>query len=154
MAQSRTKNKLALFLIATVVVVLSLYLLYGVQTGLLNYLRSQTEHASPDVIVNVLKLILWAALAYLFVRAVRVTLFGLIFRLRRGYEAPTLARNTFSIGLLDLFIVIFNKIFQGINPVPYSLPRQSSASLSVWRCRIRWVIFSPAFRSMPTGRFR
>jgi len=117
MAQSRSKNKAALFLFATAGVVLSLYLLSGFQSGLLNYLRSHmTDRASPESIIKVIKLILLAALAYLFVRALRVLLFDLIFRLRRGYEAPTLPRNIFSIAAFTtFFLLIFSVLYPQVN---------------------------------------
>jgi small-conductance mechanosensitive channel len=75
-----------------------------------------TASASPKSIIQILKLILLASLAYLFVRALRALLFGLVFRLKSGYEAPTLARNIFSIVAFTIFfIVIFNKLFPDIN---------------------------------------
>src|ERR1700704_470917 len=117
MARSRSKNRLLLFLIATAVVLLFIYLLYGFEGGLLSYLRSHVTHrAQPETIISVLKLILLAALAYLLVRALRALLFGLIFRLKRGYEAPTLARNIFSIiAFTALFFLIFTSIFPETN---------------------------------------
>src|SRR6266436_2449968 len=117
MTHPRSKNKLALFLIATAIVMLSLYLLYGFTDTLMNYLRSHmTDRASPESIVKVLKLILLASGAYLVVRALRVLLFDLIFRLRRGYEAPTLPRNIFSIAAFTIFfLIIFTQLYPQVN---------------------------------------
>lgn len=117
MTQPRSKNKLALFLIATVIVVLSLYLLYASEHALLNYLAShKTELASPESLVKFLKLILLASGAYLAVRALRTLFLDLIFRLRRGYEAPTLARNIFSIAAFTVFfLLIFTKLYPTVN---------------------------------------
>ena len=117
MARTRSKNRLLLFLIATAVVLLFIYLLYGFEGGLLSYLRSHVTHrAQPETIISVLKLILLAALAYLIVRALRALLFNLIFRLKRGYEAPTLARNIFSIAAFTIFfLLIFSELFPQVN---------------------------------------
>ena len=75
---------------------------------------SSTEWAAvasqADTIVNVMQLVLLAILAYLFVRALNALIFGLAFRLRSGFDAPTLVRNIFSIVaftalfLLDLHV--------------------------------------------------
>src|SRR6185369_1982872 len=60
----------------------------------------------------VLRLVSFAILAYLLVRALNALIFGLIFRFRRGFEAPTLVRNIFSIvAFTALFFVIFTIIF-------------------------------------------
>lgn len=117
MAQSRSKNRFVVFLIATAIVVLLLYLLFGFEGALSDYLHlHMTASASPKSIIQILKLILLASLAYLFVRALSALLFGLVFRLKSGYEAPTLARNIFSIVAFTIFfIVIFNKLFPDIN---------------------------------------
>jgi small-conductance mechanosensitive channel/CRP-like cAMP-binding protein len=72
--------------------------------------------AQEDTVLHIPKLILWALLAYLIVRALRVLLFGLAFRLRRGYEAPTLVQNIFSIiAFTLLFLLVFNKIYPDVN---------------------------------------
>ena len=117
MNRSQSKSKLGLFLIATAIVVVATNLLYRFQDALLTYLKVHTTViAQPETIINFLKLILLASLAYLGVRALRAFLFGLIFRLKRGYEAPTLARNIFSIVAFTIFfIVIFAVLFPGIN---------------------------------------
>jgi small-conductance mechanosensitive channel/CRP-like cAMP-binding protein len=69
-----------------------------------------------DTVVNVLLLVLWGILAYLFVRALNNFIFGLVFRLRKGFEAPTLARNIFSIvAFTALFLLIFSGLFQNVD---------------------------------------
>lgn len=69
-----------------------------------------------DTVVNVLLLVLWGLLAYLVVRALNNLIFGLIFRLRKGFEAPTLVRNIFSIvAFTALFLLIFSWIFKEVN---------------------------------------
>src|SRR5258708_5657043 len=82
MTRSQPKNQLALFLFAMATVVLLLYLTIRFEVSLLGYLGAHmTERASPETLVRILKLILWATFAYLIVRALRAFLFGLIFRL-------------------------------------------------------------------------
>lgn len=113
-----TKEKLAAFSIATALVLLTLYLTVHFDEGLREWLRTQTgwlaSHA--DSIVNILRLFLWALLSYLFVRALSSLIFRLGFRLRRGFEAPTLVRNIFSIiAFTALFFLIFTIIFPGVN---------------------------------------
>ena len=69
-----------------------------------------------DAIVDVLQLIFLAILAYLVVRAFSALIFGLVFRFRRGFEAPTLVRNVFSIIVFTaLFFLIFTSIFPTVN---------------------------------------
>ena len=69
-----------------------------------------------DTVVNVVRLVLLGILAYLFVRALNSLIFGLIFRLRSGFEAPTLVRNVFSIvAFTALFLLIFSSIFENVN---------------------------------------
>jgi small-conductance mechanosensitive channel/CRP-like cAMP-binding protein len=69
-----------------------------------------------DTVVNVIRLVLLGILAYLLVRVVNSLIFGLIYRMRSGYEAPTLVRNIFSIiAFTALFLLIFSAIFEGVN---------------------------------------
>ena len=107
--------------------ILALYLTIHFDEPLRSWLVIQTGWLlSPEVatqpekaagaIVNVLRLFFWALLAYLFVRALSSLIFRLGFRLRRGFEAPTLVRNIFSIiAFTALFFLIFTLIFPGIN---------------------------------------
>ena len=109
-----TKNKFALFLLGTAVVSLALYF---VVPPLRNYLLAQMSRGtSPDQIAYIPELILWAVLAYLVVRALNVTIFEFAFRIRKGYEAPTLVRNIFSIiAFTLLFFLIFREIYPDVN---------------------------------------
>ncbi len=69
-----------------------------------------------DTVVDVLLLVLLGILAYLFVRVLNNFIFGLVFRLRKGFEAPTLVRNIFSIvAFTALFLLIFSSIFKDVN---------------------------------------
>lgn len=96
---------------------LSLYLLGAFESQLRPYLAVQMKgHASPDSVLSVLKLLLEGVLAYLFVRALGVLIFDLVFRLRRGYAAPALVRNIFSIiAFTILFVLFFIRLFPAVN---------------------------------------
>lgn len=100
---------------ATAVVVLALYLVFKFQKPLLDLLGSRMAGIQPAAIIGVLKLVLFATLAYLVVRALNVAIFGLV-RLRRGFDAPTLVRNIFSIiAFTALFFLIFTRVFPDVN---------------------------------------
>jgi small-conductance mechanosensitive channel/CRP-like cAMP-binding protein len=109
-----SKNKFALFILATALVLLSLYF---VAPRLRNYLATHmSSGTSPDSVAYIPELILWAILAYLAVRALNAIIFEFAFRVRKGYEAPTLARNIFSIiAFTLLFVLIFREIYPGVN---------------------------------------
>ena len=123
MNRPRNKNKFALFFIATAIVLLALYLVAHFDYPLRELLRARMLRAQmgglapqADTIVDVLRLILFAILAYLGVRALNTLIFDLVFRFRRGYEAPTLVRNIFSIvAFTALFFVIFTLVFPKVN---------------------------------------
>jgi small-conductance mechanosensitive channel/CRP-like cAMP-binding protein len=121
--RSRNKNKFALFLIATAIVVLAIYLVAHFDYPLRELLRAQLLRTQmgglapqADTIIDALRLVLFAILAYLAVRAVNSLIFDLVFRFRRGYEAPTLVRNIFSIiAFTALFFLIFTLVFPQVN---------------------------------------
>jgi small-conductance mechanosensitive channel/CRP-like cAMP-binding protein len=98
-------------------VLLAFYLLHTFELRVQAYLQAHlAEYASPDTLRRFLYLLLEAILAYLFVRALRVMIFDVIFQLRRGYEAPSLVRNIFSIVAFTLcFVFIFNHNFPTVN---------------------------------------
>jgi small-conductance mechanosensitive channel/CRP-like cAMP-binding protein len=113
MSRPLQKNKVVLFFVATAIVLLALFLIYRFDQGIHELLKTQMGFASrAETIVKALRLVPFAILAYLFVRALNVLFFGLIFRFRRGFEAPTLVRNIFSIvAFTALFFVIFTILF-------------------------------------------
>lgn len=113
----KSKKQLILFAIATGVVLLAISLLYSFDEELRARLGGRMPGvASEDRVVDILYLILLGVLAYLFVRALNSLIFGLIFRLRKGFEAPTLIRNVFSIVAFTLlFLLIFNGLFPNVN---------------------------------------
>jgi len=113
-----TKEKVLLFFSATAIVLLGLYLVVHFDEPLRIWLRTQTGwlESHADSIVNILRLFFWALISYLFVRALASLIFRLGFRFRRGFEAPTLVRNIFSIvAFTTLFFLIFTIIFPGVN---------------------------------------
>ena len=115
MKRPQSKNKAVLFLVATAVVVLALYLVFKFDQQLQVLLSSRMAGLNPSTIIGVLQLLLFATLAYLVVRALNVAIFGLV-RLRRGFDAPTLVRNIFSIiAFTALFFIIFTRIFPDVN---------------------------------------
>lgn len=123
MNRPRNKNKFALFFIATALVVLAVYLIAHFDFPLRELLRARLQRAQmgglapqADTIVDVLRLVLFAILAYLGVRALNTLIFDLVFRFRRGYEAPTLVRNIFSIVVFTaLFFLTFTLVFPKVN---------------------------------------
>lgn len=118
MPQRRNKNKLALFFVATSIVLLAIYLVLHFDQQLHDLLKAEMGGlaSQADTIVHVLRLVLFAILAYLVVRAFNTLIFGLVYRFRRGYEAPTLVRNVFSIiAFTALFFLIFTIIFPQVN---------------------------------------
>jgi small-conductance mechanosensitive channel/CRP-like cAMP-binding protein len=122
-SRPRNKNKFALFLIATAIVVLAIYLVAHFDYPLRELLRARLLRAQmgglapqADTIIDALRLVLFAILAYLAVRALNSLIFDLVFRFRRGYEAPTLVRNIFSIiAFTALFFLIFTLVFPRVN---------------------------------------
>ena len=117
MNSAHRNNKVVLFCIATAIVLLVIYLIFRFDQGIRELLNTQMGLASrAGTIVGVLRLVSFAILAYLMVRALNALIFGLIFRFRRGFEAPTLVRNIFSIvAFTALFFLIFTLIFPDAN---------------------------------------
>lgn len=118
MSPRRNKNKFALFFVALAIVLLAIYLVIQFDRQLNDLLKSQMGGmaSQADTIVAVIRLILFAILAYLGVRALNSFIFGLVYRFRRGFEAPTLVRNIFSIiAFTALFFLIFTLIFPTVN---------------------------------------
>ncbi len=118
MNRSRSKNKIILFFVTTAVVLLAIYLDTRFSAQFQELLRAQMGGmgGQSDTIVKLVRLVLLALLAYLFVRAVNSLIFDLVFRLRSGFEAPTLVRNVFSIvAFTVLFLLILTSTFQNVN---------------------------------------
>ncbi|MBV9209368.1 MAG: mechanosensitive ion channel family protein [Acidobacteria bacterium] len=125
MPRNRFKRRLIIFIAATALLVLSLLLISSVEPGLRSYFIRRTadyrmsEEAaitSFNSILKVVKLILWMALAIVLIRGLSSLIFGIAFRLRKGYEAPSLVRNTFSIvAYIAIFVILFNRFYPDVN---------------------------------------
>lgn len=97
---------------AITIALLAVYLLWSFAPQLTELLRHRMgAKPSPETIVGALKLFLLAIVFYLLVRALNALFFGL-FRLRKGFDAPTLVRNVFTIIVFTvLFFIAFSSIF-------------------------------------------
>ncbi len=118
MNRSPSKNKLILFVVTASLALLGLALLIQFKERLRDFLAAQMGGLASraDTVVDVLFLVLLGILAYLLVRALNNFIFGLVFRLRKGFEAPTLVRNIFSIvAFTALFLLIFSALFENVD---------------------------------------
>ena len=97
---------------ASAIALLANYLIWHFDERILGVLKLwMGEQTSPETILKCLQLILSGVAGYLIVRALNYLVFGL-FRLRRGFDAPTLVRNIFSIiGFTIFFFIALNSIF-------------------------------------------
>ncbi|HEV2884067.1 MAG TPA: mechanosensitive ion channel domain-containing protein, partial [Pyrinomonadaceae bacterium] len=118
MPRPYTRNRILLFFVLTPLVIVAVYLTIVFDAGIRAFLKARMgEFATQaDTLTNVIRLVLLAILAYLIVRALNTLIFGVLFRFRRGFDAPSLVRNIFSIvAFTALFLVIFTFIFPGVN---------------------------------------
>jgi small-conductance mechanosensitive channel len=108
-SRSNQRNRLLVLFFGTIIVALALYLFnrfFGVR-------MEQGPHTN---VVKVPAVILWALLAYLGVRLLNAALFDFAFRVRRGYEAPTLVRNIFTlVSFTVLFVLVFKWFYADVN---------------------------------------
>jgi small-conductance mechanosensitive channel len=107
--RSSQGNKILILILATAVAGLALYVFdrfFGVR-------MKQGEYTN---VVKVPALILWALVAYFGVRVLNAAIFDFAFRLRRGYEAPTLVRNIFTlVAFAILFFLAFKSLYNDVN---------------------------------------
>jgi small-conductance mechanosensitive channel len=95
-----------------------LYLVYSFEVGLRTHfvdaVADAQMRAAADVsfsnAIKFTKIILWMALVVVVIRAINGIIFGIGYRIRRGYEAPSLVRNTFSIVAYIVILAILLKI--------------------------------------------
>jgi len=114
--RSSQRNRFLLFIFATVVGLLAVYLFYRFKDLLSTSLTPMLGAQAAKDSLRIPELILLSLLAFLGVRAVSTLIFDLLFRFRRGYEAPTLVRNIFSlISFTALFVLIFNRIYKEVD---------------------------------------
>ena len=106
---TRRKNNIIFYLIGTAFVGLATFLFlkfFGLKTG---------EHYFEGL-MRIPWLALLTLLAYLGIRVINALLFDFAFRLRRGYEAPTLVRNIFTLVTLTIFFaIVFSKVYHELN---------------------------------------
>ena len=117
MKRRQSNNKLIILAVNSAIVIVLLALVFRFQTELMALIvRFHLDMvARPEKTVGVIKLLLFGILAYIFVRGLSFLIFGM-FRFRRGFEAPTLVRNVFSIVVFSLlFLLIFTLEFPGAN---------------------------------------
>jgi small-conductance mechanosensitive channel/CRP-like cAMP-binding protein len=114
---SRKKNRILVLIIAIVVVALGIYVFHNwIHQVLSEFLTARMGVASAEGLIKIPRLILWSLLAFLGVRILSIFIFDLLFRFRRGYEAPTLVRNIFSlISFTVLFVLVFNRIYTTVD---------------------------------------
>ncbi len=104
-SQANRKNRIILFVLATLLTALALY-----------FYSSHFDFKLPEganaKLQKIPLFVLAALLGYLVVRALNAAIFDLIFRFRRGYEAPTLARNVFTLLVFALvFVILFRSVY-------------------------------------------
>lgn len=112
MNPSQRKNKIALFFIMLAVAILAVSSVYAFDEALRTYLNhSMVKNEYHETILDITKMALWGLLAIIVIRGLNSLIFGFFFRLRRGYEAPNLIRNIFSIIAYVIVFTILSKIF-------------------------------------------
>jgi small-conductance mechanosensitive channel/CRP-like cAMP-binding protein len=114
----RFTNKIVLFLVASAIALLAMYLFWAFTPdvkALLEHRMGEKPAASADTIINVVRLFLIGIVGYLFVRALNSLVFSLAFSLKR-IDAPTLIRNIFTIVAFTILLLIaFTFVFPGVN---------------------------------------
>lgn len=118
MGRSRLRKPIA-YLMVTLLAVLALYLVYNLNLNLVltDYLiLPQNAQPPQDHILAVTKIVLWMLLAVVVVRALNEIIFGVGFKARRGYDAPSLVRNIFSIiAYIIGFLIIFKWFYPSVD---------------------------------------
>lgn len=112
MNPSQRRNKTALFLIMLAIAVLVVVAVYFFEDTLARNL-AHSMRAAPhhETILDITKMVVWAFLAIVVIRGLNEFIFSFVFRIRRGYEAPNLVRNIFSIISYVIVFTILSKIF-------------------------------------------
>ena len=117
MKRRQSKNSLILLAVNAAIVIVLLVLVFHFNDdlrALIVRLKADTI-SMPEKIIGTIQLVLFGILAYIVVRGLSFLIFGM-FRLRRGFDAPTLVRNVFSIVAFSLlFLLIFTFEFPNAN---------------------------------------
>ncbi|MGZ5434444.1 MAG: cyclic nucleotide-binding domain-containing protein [Pyrinomonadaceae bacterium] len=106
----RQKSNILLYLVATVV--------FGLATFLFWKFFGNHIEGKPafEGWWRIPWLVLLSALGYVAIRVINAFLFDFVFRIRQGYEAPTLVRNIFTlVAFAILFLVVFTRVYEEVN---------------------------------------
>jgi len=110
MATSRKKSDIFLYLVVTAVFGLATFLFWKFSG---NHIAGQPSFAGWW---RIPWLVLLSGLGYASIRVINALLFDFAFRLRQGYEAPTLVRNIFTlVAFLIFFLVVFTRLYQEVD---------------------------------------
>jgi small-conductance mechanosensitive channel len=123
--RAETRKRFAFHTLMTIIIVLALYAIHALEPSLRNYFLSgpfisndveDATRATFETVITLIKLALWMGLAIIAVRALSALIFDFAYRLRKGYEVPSLVRNIFSIiACTTLFIIIFKHFYKDAN---------------------------------------
>jgi small-conductance mechanosensitive channel len=109
MTISSRQSNIVLYTAATAGIGLATYLFY-------KFFSDPTAEHAFHGFLRIPWLVFLSLLAYVAVRVLNAALFDFAFRIRRGYEAPTLVRNIFTlIAFAIFFAVAFSKVYYEIN---------------------------------------
>jgi small-conductance mechanosensitive channel/CRP-like cAMP-binding protein len=108
-ASSRQQSNILLYLVAAIVV-------GGATVLFLKFFGHPASAHYFEGWSRIPWLLLLSLLIYVSIRVVNALLFDFAFRLRRGYEAPTLVRNIFTLVVFAIvFLLIFNRVYSEVN---------------------------------------
>jgi small-conductance mechanosensitive channel/CRP-like cAMP-binding protein len=109
MTATGERNKIAIYFTSTVVAGLATFVF-------LKSFGNGTAAHYFEGLWRVPWLVLLSLFIFFSVRVANALLFDFLFRLRRGYEAPTLIRNIFTLlAFTVLFLLVFNRVYNEIN---------------------------------------
>src|SRR3954466_13412559 len=114
----RFRRQFFVFLASAAAVILALSIVYESEQAFSGYLTTGVGMATSNAsgVMAAVKVVLWALFSLVLIRALNALIFGLTFRLRKGYEAPSLIRNIFSILVfIALFVLIFKWYYPEVN---------------------------------------
>ena len=116
MSNSRLQTQFTVSIAGAAVLGLALYLLYAFNPELEKYfVRRAGGAASYKTVFTIVELLLWAGLAVVLIRATIEFIFGFVLRIRKGYEAPNIVRNIFSIiAYITILTFIFKRLYPDI----------------------------------------
>lgn len=107
------KRRFALALFASLCITLALYVLYYFEDALHSFIQERTgwRKLTAVRIVDAPQIALSLTLTFIVVRALNELIFGIVFRRRKGYEAPELIRNIFTLVAYTLVVAVIFQVF-------------------------------------------